>query len=228
MRRITLTAPALLLALASTAPGQLPGQPKVAPGPNEPDLAIVLEKLYGLSTFDDLANPVKSSPLAVPGLFRKAGPGPVTYKPVVALGLETVNRGGWYRPGPAPGSPEKHDLWSYQHKHTTKDFEPGPVLPPKLIGGSTTAFDPGEAPFGLWVSNDGLKESDAYTQPAVVAALNKRLARQPYKAMIYPARDKATGKAIPDAYLIGWEYSTNDDFQDIVCRIDNVRFLAER
>jgi len=90
-----------------------------------------------------------------------------------------------------------------------------------------TSFDPGDEPFGLWVANDGLKESDAYTQPRVVAALNKRLAKQPYKAMIYPARDKATGKMIPHAYLIGWEYSTNDDFQDVMCRVDNVQLVTE-
>ena len=40
--------------------------------------------------------------------------------------------------------------------------------------------------------------------------------------MIYPYRDKATGKVVPHSYLIGWEYSTNDDFQDVVCRVDNV------
>ena len=96
-----------------------------------------------------------------------------------------------------------------------------------LNEGSKTTFDPGEAPFGLWVANDGLKESDAYTQPRVVASLNKRLAKQPYKAMIYPAREKSTGKLIPYSYLICWEYSTNDDFQDIVCRIDNVIMINE-
>ena len=227
MRPILPTALALASLLAGTAAGQAPGQPRVAPGPNEPDLAVVLDQLFGLSTFADLANPVKAGPLDVPGLFRKAGPGPVTSTPVVALGLETVNRGGWYRPGKDAAAPEKAELWSYRFKHTTKDFDLGQVLPPPLAEGSKTSFDPGDAPFGLWVSNDGLKDSDAYTQPKVVAALNKRLAKQPYKAMIYPARDKATGKPIPHAYLIGWEYSTNDDFQDVMCRLDNVQLVNE-
>ena len=227
MRRPLPTALILLALVAPVASGQASKQPKVAPGPNEPDLVVVLEKLYGLKMTGDLANPVKDSPLAVPGLFRKAGPGPVTYTPVVALGLETVNRGGWYRPGKDAASPEKKELWSYQFKHTTRDFDQGQVLAPALIEGSKTSFDPGDGPFGLWVANDGLKESDAYTEPKVVAALNKRLAKQPYKAMIYPARDKATGKTIPHAYLIGWEYSTNDDFQDVMCRVDNVQLVAE-
>jgi hypothetical protein len=227
MRRTLPMALSLLATLAAGLQGQEPKQPKVAPGPNEPDLVVVLEKMYGLSMFGDLANPVKASPSATPGLFRKAGPGPVTYTPVIALGLETVNRGGWYRPGPDAAHPDKKELWSYKFKHTTRDFDLGKVLPPALIEGSTTTFDPGDEPFGLWVANDGLKESDAYSQPRVVAALNKRLAGQPYKAMIYPARDKATGKLIPRGYLIGWEYSTNDDFQDVVCRVDNVQLVHE-
>ena len=227
MRRALPLAFNLLAILAAASEGQEPKQPKVAPGPNEPDLVVVLDKMYGLSMFGDLTNPVKASAEATPGLFRKAGPGPVTYTPVIALGLETVNRGGWYRPGPDAGHPDKKELWSYKFKHTTKDFDLGKVLPPALADGSKTTFDPGDDPFGLWAANDGLKESDVYTQPKVVAALNKRLAKQPYKAMIYPAKDKATGKVIPHSYLIGWEYSTNDDFQDVMCRVDNVQLVTE-
>jgi hypothetical protein len=45
--------------------------------------------------------------------------------------------------------------------------------------------------------------------------------------MIYPNRDKATGRLIPNSYLIGWEYSTNDDFQDVVCQVDNVVLVED-
>ena len=45
--------------------------------------------------------------------------------------------------------------------------------------------------------------------------------------MIYPNRDKASGKIVPNSYLIGWEYSTNDDFQDVVCQLDNVILIDE-
>src|SRR4051812_45954839 len=180
--------------LATQAHGQAPKQPRVAPGPGEPDWKVVLAERYGLSRFDDLLNPVVTTAEATPGLFRKAGPGPVTYRPVIAMGLETLNRGGWYRPGSDAAHPDKAELWSYQFKHKTADFKDGHVTPPPLAEGSKTSFDPGDAPFGLWVSNDGLKESDVYTQPKVVAALNKRLAKQPYKAMFYPFKDKATGK----------------------------------
>jgi hypothetical protein len=165
---------------------------------------------------------VKTTAEATPGLFKKAGPGPVTFVPVIALGLETVNRGGYYSVGPDDKSPMKKELWSYKFRNTTQDLETGKNLPPPLAQGSTTSFDPGEAVFGLWISNDGLKDGGVFSQPKLVAANNERLAKQPYKAMIYPNRDKATGKLVPHSYLIGWEYSTNDDFQDVVCRIDNV------
>jgi len=217
---------ALTLAAATfsyqSAPAQTPHQPKVAPGPNEPNWDVVLERRYGLSMFGDLLNPVKTTPEATPGLFRKAGPGPVTFTPVIALGLETVNRGGWYRPNADDKTPEKHEIWSYQFKNTTKDLEDNTNLPPRLLEPSTTTFDPGEMPFGLWISNDGLKDGGVFSQPRVVAALNQRLAKQPYKAMIYPNRDRATGKLVPHSYIIGWEYSTNDDFQDVVSQVDNV------
>jgi hypothetical protein len=226
MRRSLVNALALGAALfngpAAPAQAPLPHQPKVAPGPNEPNWDVVLEKRYGLSMFGDLLNPVKTTPEATPGLFRKAGPGPVTFTPVIALGLETVNRGGWYVPSGDDRPPEPRKLWSYQFKNTTKDLEENTNLPPRLHPDSTTTFDPGDKPFGLWISNDGLKDGGVFSQPQVVAAVNQRLAKQPYKAMIYPNRDRATGKAIPHSYIIGWEYSTNDDFQDVVCQLDNV------
>ena len=213
---------AVIVASGESALAQTPKQPKVAPGPREPDWDVVLKTRYGLSMFGDLLNPVKTTAQATPGLFRKAGPGPVTYRPVIALGLETVNRGGWYLPGGDDKSPEKHELWSYRFKNTTEDLAKNTNLPPPMNEGSSTSFSPPDRPFGLWISNDGLKDGGVFSQPQVVAAINERLAKQPYKAMIYPNRDVTTGKTIPHSYIIGWEYSTNDDFQDVVCQVDNV------
>jgi hypothetical protein len=221
-------ASAVVLVLLSSASAQTPRQPKVAPGPMEPDWELILKQRYGLSLFGDLANPVKTTPEATPGLFKKAGDRPVTYTPVIALGLATTTRGGWYTPGADDKSPRKHGLWSYTHRNTADDLQTGKNLPPPLADGGKTSFDPGGEPFGVWVSNDSFDDGGAYTQPQVVAAVNQRLAKQPYKAMIYPNRDKATGKLIPHSYLIGWEYSTNDDFQDVVCRIDNVELVESR
>lgn len=212
---------------ASSANGQTPNQPQVAPGPNEPDWDVVLRERYGLSMFGDLLNPVVTAAAETPGLFRKAGPGPVSYAPVIALGLETRNRGGWYRPNSDDAKPDRKSLWTYTFKNSDEDALSGRTLP-ELEPNAETEFDPGDEPFGLWVSNDGLDDGGVFSEPAIVARVNKRLADQPYKAMIYPNRDKATGRRIPNSYLIGWEYSTNDDFQDVVCQVDNVILIGEK
>jgi hypothetical protein len=225
MRRILVPVVAVVLMTAAQDPPE-GKQPRVAPGPSEPDWMAILDVYYGLRMLDDLENPVRTSAQATPGLFRKARPGPVRYVPVMALGLETRNRGGWYLPGEGSGQPNKSETWNYQFKNTGRDLETGANLPPKLEGGSQAEFDPGDRPFGLWVANDGLQDGGVFTEPRVVAAVNQRLAKQPYKAMIYRYRDKGTGRVVPHSYLIGWEYSTNDDFQDVVCRVDNVELVT--
>jgi hypothetical protein len=215
--------PVLVMGPTLACWSQTEKQPKVAPGAKEPDWAAILKDHYGLSMFADLLNPVKTTVEATPGLFRRAGPGPVRFTPVIALGLETRNRGGWYATEAAPDAPpKKFELWSYIYKNTAEDLRTGKNLPPPMARGSSTEFEPGDRPFGFWISNDGLNDGGVFSQPTLVSRVNKRLAAQPYKAMIYPYRDKPSGKIIPHSYLIGWEYSTNDDFQDVVCRVDNV------
>ncbi len=228
-RPVFLAVLVLLFLFASRLQGQTPTahQPRVSPGPGEPDWKVVLADRYGLSLFGDLRNPVITTASATPGLFRKAGPGPVKYTPVIALGLTTRSRGGWYLPSVDGGEPRQSALWAYTFKNTGDDLKTGKNLPPPLEKGSQTRFDPGDQPFGFWVSNENFTDGGVFTEPALVARFNKRLARQPYKAMIYPNRDKASGRLIPNSYVIGWEYSDNDDFQDVVCQVDNVVLLEK-
>ena len=223
--RLVVGLASLLLVLAVSVDAQTPNQPRVTNGPSEPDWVAILRAYYDLRMFEDLSNPVTTTVDATPGQFRKAGPGPVTYTPMFALGLETLNRGGWYT-SDDPAAPKRRELWSYQFRNTAKDLEDETDLPPPLKPGSQVTFDPGDKTFGLWVGNDGLMDGGVFTEPRVVRAVNARLAKQPYKAMIYPNKDKATGKLIPHSYLIGWEYSTNDDFQDVVCQVDNVVLIT--
>lgn len=224
MRTIRRFAPiAMIVMMIAHVSAQTPHQPRVAPGPGEPDWAAILTDQYGLSMFGDLLNPVKTTAESTPGLFKKVGNGPVVYTPIIALGLPTTTRGGWYTPETQP--PVRRGLWFYAFKNTTDDLKTGKNLPPRLLLGSKTSFDPGKKLFGVWVSNDQFNDGGAYSEPGQVARFNTRLAKQPYKAMIYPNRDKKTGKLVPHSYLIGWEYSTNDDFQDVVCRLDNVELM---
>lgn len=225
-RTTLLVGAVLVMASFPLAQAQTAKQPRVAPGPNEPDWVKLLDDEYGLNMFKDLANPVETDAREVPGLFVKAGEGPVVYRPLIALGLETPTRGGYYSPNPDP-THAQIQIWSYQFKNTAKDFETRRNLPPPLLEGSKVEFDPGDKPFGVWVSNAQFAdEPGVYSEPRAVEAANPRLAKQPYKVMIYPYRDKTTGKLIPNAYLLGWEYSTNDDFQDVVCVIENVELVT--
>src|SRR5689334_22781340 len=100
MQRSFLRLLGILAVLGSVSVAQSSRQPKVAPGPNEPNWDVILRQRYGLSMFDDLLNPVKTTAEKAPGLFKKAGKGPVVYTPVIALGLPSKTRGGWYTPGP--------------------------------------------------------------------------------------------------------------------------------
>ena len=217
IRRICVGFAAFILLNSTNLPAQVPNQPKVQPGPNEPDWLVLLDRVYAMRIFDDLLNPVQTTAEALPGLFRKAGPGEVTFRPVLALGLEVPIHGGYYL---RPAGTDK-ELWSYQFKTKASEIEQGKDLVPPLRASSITTFDPGDFSFGLWITNDQFHDR-VFTEPKRVKAENARLAKQPYKAMIYPFKDAKTGKIVPNSYLIGWEYSTNDDFQDVVCRIDNV------
>ncbi|HOA72962.1 MAG TPA: SMP-30/gluconolactonase/LRE family protein [Phycisphaerae bacterium] len=206
------------LCLAATAQA---AQPKVSPGPNEPDWSDILAQQWNLDMERDLRNPLHDG--AVPAhLFVRAGRGKVTFTPIIALGLEEKTNGGWYRM--RDGKPEIHEAWRYAYKQPEAEMKSGQFTPPKLDLGRVE-IEPGDEPFGLWVSNDAFKDERVFTDPRLVAATNARLKDQPYKAMIYPTVDPKTGQPVPNSYIIGWEYSTNDDFQDVVTRIDNVRLL---
>lgn len=197
-------------------------QPKVSPGPNEPNWSDILERRK-LDMGRDLRNPFHDG--TVPAhLFVKAGNGPVTFVPIIALGREEKTLGGWYRPKGGPGDYEIHEAWRYGYKQPASEMESGDFTPPKLDLGNGK-IEPGDRPFGLWVGNDAFKGERVFTDPRAVEATNPRLKGQPYKAMIYPNVDAETGQPIANSYIIGWEYSDNDDFQDVVTRIDNVRLL---
>lgn len=211
----------LHLAILGTAASLLAAQPKVNPGPNEPDWSDILQRRK-LDIRRDLRNPLHDG--VVPAhLFVAAGRGPVTFTPIIALGREEKTLGGWYRPK-SGGGYEIHETWRYGYKQPASEMASGEFTPPKLDLGNGK-IEPGDQPFGLWVGNDAFKDERVFTDPRAVTATNARLKSQPYKAMIYPNVDTQTGQPIAHSYIIGWEYSDNDDFQDVVTRIDNVKLL---
>lgn len=211
-------------------------QPAIGSSPGEPHWKDLLSLQWGLDVDRDLRNPLFKG-VAPAAIFRSVDPNkPVTFKPMVALGLETTTRGGWYRSTERAGGyphmradvPFGMELWSFTYKQPKEQIDTGDFTAPPLTG--KTEMLTGRDHFGLWVGNDnfsvsypGNKTATArvYSQPC----LNGRFKDQPYKCMIYPNRDPKTGRLIAHSYIIGWEYSTNDDFQDVVTQVDNVQLL---
>ena len=148
--------------------------------------------------FGDLLNPVTTTAAATPGLFRKAGPGPVTYTPVIALGLTTRNRGGWYRA--AGGRRRAREdgpvvLHVQEHGRGPEDRQEPAAAAGEGLANPVRPWRPAVRPLGLQRRTQRRRR----LHPACAGGprSTRRLAKQPYKAMIYPNRDKATGRLDP-------------------------------
>lgn len=210
----------LLSLLATTIAAAGPtSQPAINPNPAEPGLCELLETHWGLHCERDLRNRITTQG-ARSGLFHKHDPAkPVTLTPLLAFGIETTTHAGWYRDAI---SNTRTQLWSYAFKSPASDGKAKAVTPIPHTG--TTTFDPGDSPFGLWVSNEQFADGGVFSQPAMVANVNARLREQPIKALIYPTRGPDR-QPVRNSYVVAWEYSDNDDYQDLIVRIDNVRLI---
>jgi hypothetical protein len=144
--------------------------------------------------------------------FVKAGPGPVRFTPIAAFGLEKQCSAGWYRM--AGETPDRHLLWTVDATHNKQDFPP-------LMAGGVTQFDPGDLPFSLWVSSTGFKDEIVSTEDALQRFIPRFKADDRHKAHVYPV--KRGGRLVPNSYIIGWEYSTNNDNQDMVTLVTQVK-----
>jgi hypothetical protein len=201
--------------------------PLASQEPTWPDL---LTQQWGLYERYDLLNPPAEG-VAPAALFSKADlTQPVTFTPIIALGPKTITHGGWYRAGPRADQTgsltayARPELWSYKHRSPNKEIKQGQFTPVSLESGSVE-FDPYYQIFGLWVSNDLWPDGGVFTQPAAVVRMNTRFKDQPHRTAIFTNRDAATGQPIKHSYIIGWDYSGDGQFHDVVTQIDNVKLL---
>ena len=180
---------------------------------NEPPLVEILARLGWAGT--DITRPGE----IVAPQFVKAEVGPVRTYPLAAFGLIKDLTAGWY-PDPAsgPARPAFVPLWKIEAKYNKQDKPP-------LAKGKVTAFEPGAAPFGLWVATSGFDNETVCTGDGYNAAITRFGGKPIRKARVYAAV-KSDYSPVPNAYIIGWEYSTNDDFQDIVTIVENVRIIS--
>ncbi len=155
--------------------------------------------------------------------FVKVGTGLVTMTVAARFSPAGVLPYGWY-PSSATGTMNTVGTMSMTTDAQTSN-KARMVYPP-LQAGSSTTFDPGSAPFGLWVYSDQKTEKyneagntingdydytqDAPNSPAGV-----------HRIKSYPLKD-STGTAIPHQYLVAVEEAGNGDYQDYVFVLGNV------
>lgn len=179
---------------------------------NEPPLALILRDLGYAGTDVTAAGELAGQ------RFVKAGPGPVRFTPLAAYGVEKICRGGWYEAGNPNRQPKKTTLWTIDAPHNKQ------VKPP-LMPNSKIEFDPGDNKlFGLWVATEGFPGETIYTEDALQAFIKRFPATGRHKAHFYAAV-RTDNTPIPNAVLIGLEYSTNDDNQEIVALVENVKVI---
>lgn len=156
--------------------------------------------------------------------FVRAAAGKVRFTPLAAYGTEKVCHAGWYEATlPANGAnvvtaPKRSELWKLSANHNKQ-------MNPPVERGGKTEFDPGDKSFGLWVASESFQGETIYTEDVLQTLIIRFKANDRHKAHIYKAV-RSDGTPVPNTVLIGFEYSTNNDNQEIVALVENVRAAA--
>jgi glucose/arabinose dehydrogenase len=189
-------------------------------GSNEPPLRSILDT-YEIPTnvgFTTLTTPYTASPIGeevILPLLGKAGSGPVTIELLATFGPDATPDYalGFYRPG---STPTLTQLFTADSSSVAPD-DPAQTLNPIVASGSTT-FDPGYSAFGLFASFSSFNPTRfVYTQDALNTWDGgiRKVRFWPYKS--------PTGTVERNAFVVGIEEATNNDLQDVVFIIRNVR-----
>lgn len=160
--------------------------------------------------------------------FVKAGTGAVTM--TVAARFSPVGElpYGYYTPGNATARTTVGTMaMSPTMMPDLQTSSKARMVYPPLAAGSMTTFDPGAAPFAIWIYSDqktqhfqeGGTASNGdydYSEDALNSPANVHRIRS------YPLKD-ATGAVVPQTYLLAVEEAANGDYQDYVFVLGNVK-----
>ncbi|QFP75825.1 hypothetical protein [Deinococcus sp. AJ005] len=182
-------------------------------GSNEPPLAQIVDALnYGTNVggsaliLGTSAAPIGDE-VAAP-MFERASAGPVTLRPVARYSPDGPSAyGSFVLDGGAVRTQERGAMAPSGHNQT--------LNPPP---GQTT-FDPGSAPFGIYLAANSYAKQGTFTLDRLNTGPTRHAVR------VYPLKDRA-GKAMPNSYLLAFEPSENGDYQDVVFVLENVRPVA--
>lgn len=140
-------------------------------------------------------------------LFRRAGPGAVTLTPVARYSPDDLLPFGYYTlSGTTPTL----------HPVATIALDQEQALLPALVPGGASGFDPGDAPFGLYVGATSYANRNTFTQDALNAG-----GPLAHAVRTYPLKNRV-GQPVPNSYLVAFEPASNGDYQDYVFVLSNV------
>lgn len=140
-------------------------------------------------------------------LFQRASAAPVAVNPVARFSADGPRPFGHYAAGEAvSASNQMAELVAGQNQ----------TLNPDLAPGGQTSFDPGAAPFGLWLKAGKRVIYSEESRNDGGAGSVKHAAR------VYPLRARG-GAPVPNAYLVAFEEAADGDYQDCVFVLWNVK-----
>ena len=183
----------------------------------EPSLARILSALQidanvgdadpSTTTIDTPLSPNDEVPAQ---LLQKAGTGPVTIKSLASYSYNTdpVSTVGWYSYSPTLNARALY----------TTPIGFGQNLLPKAIG--NLSFDPGNAAFGIFSNWPSQVHGATYSEDTYNYWNTKNANK--HSVRFYKYRD-ASGNIVPNSYVAAFEESLNDDFNDTVLLISNVK-----
>ena len=183
-------------------------------GSNEPPLHAIVQTLgYSIDVggaqliLDKGPAPIGDEVL-VP-LFRQAGPGEVTLRPVARY---------------SPGGPVAYGYYVPDNPVDTREVgtvanDQGQSLNPARSAGTLT-FDPGEQPFGFYADVTSYAAQKTFTEDA------RNTGPLAHAVRTYPVKNRR-GATVPNTYLVCMEPASNGDYQDYVFLVSNVKPAAQ-
>jgi hypothetical protein len=177
-------------------------------GGNEPPLAQVVATLgyavnVGGATLElgTGAAPIGDEVRAP--LFHRAGPGPITLRPVARYSPDEPIPFGIYTGAATPTLQRLGTIAMGQEQ----------TLLPTVTSDSVDSADPGDASFGLFTTS--------HVHTVFSQDTRNSGADTVHAARSYPLKDRA-GNAVPNAFLVGFEEAKNGDYNDYVFVLTNV------
>jgi hypothetical protein len=171
---------------------------------SEPLLQQILETLGYASDLGPATSEAKAGGQAMSGLFQHAKTGNVGLYVVARYSHDETSSYGTY-------ASEGKKLVSRPMGSIAKGHNQ--TLNPELEGEGQTSFDPGEAPFGIFVK---LPKRTLYSE----GQRNSEAAQHAMR--VYPLRSRG-GARVPDALLVVVDEDGDSDFQDYVFTLVNVK-----